>query len=1329
MCSPCAINLCALQETGIWTSNLASETWCTLARTRKYLNKHSSNWTWASNNFSNVPSCIYTPSSKIPMPTGNTSNRGKYVVIAGGPEDGNIYYVDMDGVANLVENNQKLGYLSNNFSNVPSCIYTPSSKIPMPTGNTSNRGKYVVIAGGPEDGNIYYVDMDGVANLVENNQKLGYLSNNFSNYAPSNAMSNWNFGSNIASWTSNALSNVPKCTYEYSPLVPSKLGNSNNLGKFVIITNGPELGNIYYVDMLGAANLVEDNAKLNYMSNNFSNYAMSNQLSNYAFSNGMSNWNYASNTASWTSNQLSNMPMCTYVYSSTVPSDVGNTKNLGKFVVIAGGPEDGNIYYIDMLGEANLVEDNAKMKYMSNNFSNYAMSNQLSNYAFSNGMSNWNYASNTASWTSNQLSNMPLCTYVYSSIVPSDLGNTKNLGKFVVITGGPEDGNIYYIDMLGEANLVEDSAKIKYGSNTASWTSNQLSNMPLCTYVYSSTIPSDLGNTKNLGKFVVITGGPEDGNIYYIDMLGEANLVEDNAKMKYMSNNFSNYAMSNQLSNYAFSNGMSNWNYASNTASWTSNQLSNMPVCTYVYSSSVPKSTGNTSNLGKFTVITSGPEAGNVYYTDMNGVAHMVEDNKTLQWLSNNTSNWIFASNTSTWTSNTATWTSNALSNISSKITYVYNASPPAASGNTTNLSKFVVITSGAEEGNIYFVDANGVAHLIEEPGCCEWTSNTAAWTSNNLGNIAGGIPDKVNYTYSPVVPEPIGNTTNLGKFVVITTGVEDGNIYYVDYNGVANLVEDTATAVWTSNQLSNYGTCTHVLDYTVPKLEGNTTNLGKFVEVTRGPEDGNIYYVDVNGVGKLIEDARTSNLTDIYYWLSNSASNWNWASNTAKWTSNALSNYAFSNGMSNWNWASNTASWTSNALSNYAFSNGMSNWNWASNTVNWASNTATWASNKASGTSNFVYNKAPIWDEAYNIAIWTSNQLRNSYDYWVYPGAPHTYTMCNVGIKTTNPAYALDVVGTGHFTGNTLVDGRLGVGTLAPTEKIEVEGNAQIDGDVYVDVANGGSVYLFGKNVNNSAGYPKYGVGYMNGEVNVGGNEVSLWDTSGKILWTVAASNSTYAYVAPMHAWGGLTSPPAGWDGAHTINNQICPTVVVSCNLRVPGNLAVNTVNAWCYSGAFGQIAYMCNLAADINDLKAGFIRCDNYQTGAGAAFTSDERLKENVEAANLEICYSNVKHLGLKYYRWNDDYVTEDRPDRHALGWIAQHVEKILPKAIHEVDMFGIDDCKTVDQSQILAMLYGTVQKLQNLSESQQETIEKQSRDIAELKSIIRSVIGPAA
>lgn len=138
----------------------------------------------------------------------------------------------------------------------------------------------------------------------------------------------------------------------------------------------------------------------------------------------------------------------------------------------------------------------------------------------------------------------------------------------------------------------------------------------------------------------------------------------------------------------------------------------------------------------------------------------------------------------------------------------------------------------------------------------------------------------------------------------------------------------------------------------------------------------------------------------------------------------------------------------------------------------------------------------------------------------------------------------------------------------------------------------------------------------------------------------------------------------------------------------------------------------------------------------------SSDERLKTNIVAANLDRCYEIVKTVPLKRYTWRDEvYSSEQVKDRSKLGWIAQDVEAAFPKAVNqkpfkfnqvyrlvetpEVDSAGnpilddngtqkvkvtkelvsediISDCRDLNADQLYAVMYGAIQKLMSKVES---------------------------
>ena len=143
-----------------------------------------------------------------------------------------------------------------------------------------------------------------------------------------------------------------------------------------------------------------------------------------------------------------------------------------------------------------------------------------------------------------------------------------------------------------------------------------------------------------------------------------------------------------------------------------------------------------------------------------------------------------------------------------------------------------------------------------------------------------------------------------------------------------------------------------------------------------------------------------------------------------------------------------------------------------------------------------------------------------------------------------------------------------------------------------------------------------------------------------------------------------------------------------------------------------------------------------------------SDERIKEDIEFANLDLCYEAVKNIPLKRFKWKDEvYSAEQVSDRRKLGWIAQDVEAVFPKAVRikefkynqafeetiipaieeELGDDGnvitkgqperidkklisedvIEDCRDLNVDQLYAAMYGTIQKLISKVETLEDTV----------------------
>jgi hypothetical protein len=115
-----------------------------------------------------------------------------------------------------------------------------------------------------------------------------------------------------------------------------------------------------------------------------------------------------------------------------------------------------------------------------------------------------------------------------------------------------------------------------------------------------------------------------------------------------------------------------------------------------------------------------------------------------------------------------------------------------------------------------------------------------------------------------------------------------------------------------------------------------------------------------------------------------------------------------------------------------------------------------------------------------------------------------------------------------------------------------------------------------------------------------------------------------------------------------------------------------------------------------------------DSAAKPATATWTvsSDKRIKTDIQDANLDVCYSNIKNIQLRRYTWLSNVMQ----DRSQLGWIAQEVETIFPKSVTTIPIStdGFVDFKMLNSDQIYASLFGCVQKLQKMNEDLQERIQ---------------------
>jgi hypothetical protein len=189
-------------------------------------------------------------------------------------------------------------------------------------------------------------------------------------------------------------------------------------------------------------------------------------------------------------------------------------------------------------------------------------------------------------------------------------------------------------------------------------------------------------------------------------------------------------------------------------------------------------------------------------------------------------------------------------------------------------------------------------------------------------------------------------------------------------------------------------------------------------------------------------------------------------------------------------------------------------------------------------------------------------------------------------------------------------------------------------------------------------------------------------------------------------------------WSTITTALNYNCTSIVWSSELSMiifasySGTVTTNIIT----TDIIG-VSYKSNIKSQSNEFvfdningKVGLGITPTYQLQLSSdsaakpatstwTVSSDQRLKDNIQDADLNLCYNNIKNLRLAKYTWKDEvYTSEQVADRSKLGWIAQEVEQIFPKAVEKQNMHGYEDCRTLNTDQIIASMYGCAKQIIN-------------------------------
>jgi hypothetical protein len=249
------------------------------------------------------------------------------------------------------------------------------------------------------------------------------------------------------------------------------------------------------------------------------------------------------------------------------------------------------------------------------------------------------------------------------------------------------------------------------------------------------------------------------------------------------------------------------------------------------------------------------------------------------------------------------------------------------------------------------------------------------------------------------------------------------------------------------------------------------------------------------------------------------------------------------------------------------------------------------------------------------------------------------------------------------QFSSNTIIygdfsTGRVGLGTLSPSQRLHVAGNVEVDSDLYA----GGSVGI--------------GTSSPSQKLHVRGSDpVVLIDDQG-------GGNTHLQFdLSSFEDWEIRT----GANGFFVKNIDDATDYMV---IRADGKVGIGTTSP----------SYELDVAGDIE--------CTTLHE------TSDRRLKANI--GQLTGALERVHQLRGVSFQWRQEVESENTGAPRHIGVVAQEVEEVFPELVSTPE----SGYKSVEYSKLTAVLIEAMKEQQQLIESQQKQIEKLTHRLDDLE-----------
>ena len=155
---------------------------------------------------------------------------------------------------------------------------------------------------------------------------------------------------------------------------------------------------------------------------------------------------------------------------------------------------------------------------------------------------------------------------------------------------------------------------------------------------------------------------------------------------------------------------------------------------------------------------------------------------------------------------------------------------------------------------------------------------------------------------------------------------------------------------------------------------------------------------------------------------------------------------------------------------------------------------------------------------------------------------------------------------------------------------------------------------------------------------------------------------------------------------------NDLTNVSTISTNIiRVNSLLTASSIQ-------LGVVSTISSFGPGSANIILSLARGDAFKpTGTSWNVASDARIKENIEDASLDFCYSDVKSLRLRRFNYISTFIDEVGVyDKRITGFIAQEVKNVIPKAVLIGEAYGISDFLTFNMDQVQMAFNGATKKL---------------------------------